>query len=114
MSDPSPLKIVPKNPSPPPPASPPMPPTSPCSALPKAPRNPPPAFAVPAAPMVARHVGRGPRLVDEDEPVGIEVELRLEPRLPALQDVGAVLLAGMGRLFLRVIPWRAKKRRIVP
>jgi len=64
--------------------------------------------------MAARHVGRGPGLVDEDEAVGVEIELAVEPRLPALQDVGAALLAGVGRLFLRVIPWRAKKRRIVP
>ena len=54
------------------------------------------AFAVPAAPMATRLVGRGPGLVDEDEPVGVEVELRLEPRLRALRGVGAVLLAGVG------------------
>jgi hypothetical protein len=46
-----------------------------------------------------QYVGRGHGLVDEDEPVGVEVELKLEPRLPGLQDVGAVLLAGVGRLF---------------
>lgn len=52
--------------------------------------------------------------VDEHQPLGIEVDLAVEPGLPSLQDVGAVLLRGVGGLFLRVIPWRAKKRRIVP
>jgi len=64
--------------------------------------------------MAARHIGRGPGLVDEDETVGIEVGLPLEPLLPPLQDFGAVLLARVRGLFLRVIAWRAKKRRIVP
>ena len=52
--------------------------------------------------------------VDKDQPLGSEVDLPVEPTQPSSQDVGAVLLAGMGRLFLRVIPWRAKKRWIVP
>ena len=56
----------------------------------------------------------GPGLVDEHQPVRIEIELALEPVLAPLQDVGAVLLGGVRRLFLRVIPWRAKKRRSVP
>lgn len=64
----------------------------------------PQTLAAQAAPMAARHVGRGPGFVDEDEAIGVEVELPVEPRLPAGQDVGAVLLAGVGRLFLRVIP----------
>lgn len=37
------------------------------------------------------HLGAGARLVDEDQPCRIEIELALEPSLPALQDVGAVL-----------------------
>jgi hypothetical protein len=57
-------------------------------------------FATRAAAAAARHVGRGPGLVDEDEAFGIEIGLTVEPVLPALQDVGAVLLAGMRRLFL--------------
>jgi hypothetical protein len=32
----------------------------------------------------------------------------------ALLDVGAVLLGGVSPLFLRVMAWRAKRRRIVP
>src|SRR3954454_10209917 len=69
-------------------------------------------FGHPAAP--ARHVGRGPGLVDEDEARGIEVELALEPGLAPLQDVGAVLLGRLRRLFLSVIRRRSKKRQSVP
>jgi hypothetical protein len=54
------------------------------------------------APMRAGHVGRGPCFVDEDKALRIEVELALEPILSPLQDVGPILLACMGGLFLRV------------
>jgi hypothetical protein len=39
-----------------------------------------------------RHVGGGPRLVDEDEALRIEIELVVEPLSAPLQDVGPVLL----------------------
>ncbi len=52
--------------------------------------------------------------VDEHEAVRIEIDLGLEPGLAPLQDVRAVLFAGMGPLFLRVIPRRWKNRRSVP
>jgi hypothetical protein len=64
--------------------------------------------------MAARHVGRGPGLVDEDEPLRIEIKLVLEPSFASDQDVGAVLLGRVRGLFLRVMAWRAKKRWIVP
>lgn len=51
----------------------------------------------------AGHVGRGPGLVEEDQALGVELQLVLEPALALLQDVRAGLLAGMRRLFLRVI-----------
>lgn len=54
--------------------------------------------------MAAGHVGRGPGLVDEDEALGVEVELAVEPGLALAQDVRAVLLARVPDLFLRVIP----------
>ena len=54
------------------------------------------------------HVGGSPGLVDEDQPLGIEVEPALEPGFARLQDVGAILLLGVGGLFLRVILWRRK------
>jgi len=63
--------------------------------------------------MTAGHVGGCPGFVDEDQPVGIEIELALEPFLAALQDLGAILLARVTGLFLRVIPCRAKKRQSV-
>jgi len=63
----------------------------------------PKSLAASAAPVAARHVGRGPGLVDEDQPVGIEVELILEPLFASDQDVGAVLFGGVRGLFFRVM-----------
>lgn len=48
--------------------------------------------------MQARHLGRCGRLVDEDQPFGIEVELAFEPEPPAAKDVVTLLLACMRRL----------------
>jgi hypothetical protein len=59
----------------------------------------------PRAPAVAaRHVGGSPGFIDEHEAIRREIELPLEPVPTASQDVGAVLLRGMGCLFLRVMP----------
>ena len=66
--------------------------------------------ALGAAAMAAGHIGRGPRLVDEHQPLGIKVELAVEPLFALLQDVRPVLLDCMASLFLRVMPRRAKKR----
>jgi hypothetical protein len=41
----------------------------------------------------------GDGLVDEDEPLGAEIELPLEALLATLQDVGALLFGGMCGLF---------------
>ena len=60
------------------------------------------------APAFARHVGRGPGLVDEDEPFRIEIELALEPGFAPRLYVRAVLLARMGGLFLNVRPQRSR------
>ena len=62
------------------------------------------ALAPPAAAMAAGHVRRGPGLIDEDQPLGVEVELPLEPFRATLHDVGAVLFGSVRGLFLRVIP----------
>ena len=70
-------------------------------------------LAAAAAAVSASHVGRSPGLVDKDQAFGIKIKLAFEPGLAPLQDVGAVLLSRVRRLFLRVIAWRAKKRRIV-
>jgi hypothetical protein len=72
------------------------------------------ALAAAATAVGARHVGRSPGLVDEDQAFGIKIELTVEPGFALLQDVGAVLFGRMRGLFLRVMAWRAKKRRIVP
>jgi hypothetical protein len=72
------------------------------------------ALAAAAAAVNARHLGRSPGLVDEDQTLGIEIKLAFEPGLAPLQNVGSVLLGRVRRLFLRVMAWRAKKRRIVP
>ena len=55
-----------------------------------------------------------PNIGTEEEPRGIEVGLGLEPGAALAQDVRAVLLDGVAGLFLRVSPWRRKKRWTVP
>ena len=70
----------------------------------------PQALASGTAAMAAGHVGGGPGFVDEDEVLRIQIALAIEPVLPLLQDVGAVLLDGVASLFLRVMPRRTKKR----
>jgi len=64
--------------------------------------------------MAAGHVDGGPRFIDEDQALGIEIELTVEPALPLPQDVGPVLLDSMASLFLRVMPRRSKNRHSVP
>src|SRR5690606_15391535 len=71
-------------------------------------------LAAPAAPVAPGHVRRGPCLVDEDQALGIEIDLALEPGLALLQDVGPVLLGGVRGLFLRVMACRLKKRCSAP
>lgn len=56
-------------------------------------------LAAPAAPVAAGHVGGCPGLIDEHQPVGIEVELILEALFTPGQDVGAALLGGVRDLF---------------
>jgi len=49
--------------------------------------------------MAAGHVGGGPRLVDEDEALGLQIELAIEPAPPLAQDVGTVLLDRVPGLY---------------
>jgi hypothetical protein len=74
----------------------------------------PQSLATPAAPVTSGHVGAGPALVHEDQPVGIKIDLAFKPIPPLFQDVWTVLLGGVRGLFLRVRLWRAKKRHSVP
>src|SRR3954453_22138361 len=69
--------------------------------------QPPTAQGPPIAP---GHVGGSPGLVDEDQALGIEIKLALEPGLAPLANIRPVLLGGMRCLFLRVIWWRRQKR----
>ncbi len=71
-------------------------------------------FAAPGASAQARHLGRGPSLVDEHQPTGIEIRLPLEPGPATRCDVRPVLLGGVARCFLKLNPWRSKKRHTVP
>ncbi len=71
-------------------------------------------LALGAPPVTAGHIGRGPGLVDEDQALGIEIGLTVEPRLTLPQDVGTVLLDRVPGLFLRVMPRRSKNRHSVP
>ena len=66
------------------------------------------------APMRAGHVGRGPRLVEEHEAGRVEVGLARKPRLARRLHVRAVLLGGMGCLFLYVSSRASRKLHSVP
>ena len=57
-----------------------------------------------------RHIGRSPGLVDEDEPVRVEVGLTVEPGFPPRQDVGTILLRGMRRLLWDGPPLLLRRR----
>ena len=63
----------------------------------------PQALAAERSAVAPGHVGGGPCLVDEDQPLRVEIELILEPLLTSLQDVGAILFGRVRGLFLRVI-----------
>src|ERR1700709_122134 len=74
----------------------------------------PAAFTALAASAPPRHLGVCARFINEDETLGLQIRLVLEPRFTASYDIGTVLLVGVRRLFLTVIPWRSKRRQSVP
>jgi hypothetical protein len=49
--------------------------------------------------MAPRHLGRGAGLVDEDQPLGLQIGLGFEPGLPATENVRPLLLAGVRGFF---------------
>ncbi len=57
------------------------------------------AFAAPGAAAQARHLGRGPGLVDEDQPLGFQIGLGLEPGPPTTHNVSPLLFAGVRGFF---------------
>ncbi len=69
----------------------------------------PQTLATTASAIASRYIGGRPGLVDEDQRVGIEVALALEPLLAVSKDIGTIPLRGVAS-FLRVILWRAKNR----
>ena len=69
----------------------------------------PATFASGRAAVQAGHLGGRATFVDEDEALGIEVGLAVEPGVSPTRYVRPVLLGGVGRLFLRVTPRRLKK-----
>jgi len=54
------------------------------------------------------HLRRQPTFVDEDQVLGIEIGLALDPCLARRFDIGALLLAGVSGLFLCVKPRRLR------
>lgn len=59
----------------------------------------PQALALVATAVAAGHVGGGPRLVDEDQALGLQIELAIEPASSLAQDVGAILLDRVAGLY---------------
>ena len=67
-------------------------------------------LAFPASSMRASHIRRRPVLIDEHEPLWVEIELVLEPALSLFLDVRTALLYRMASLFLRVWSCRTRNR----
>lgn len=59
------------------------------------------------------HPGGRPGLVDEDQALGVEIGLRVEPSPAPRGDVGPLLLAGVRGLFLTVMACRSRQRQTV-
>lgn len=73
-----------------------------CGGLPMAVRNGRPAsFAAQAAATQPRHLCGCCGLIDENQPLGVEIELAIEPASAAAQDIGALLFGGVRRLLLK-------------
>ena len=66
------------------------------------------ATALGATTAQAGHVRFGRRFVEEDQARGIEARLQAFPEAPLFGDIGAVLLAGVERLFLYASPMRMR------
>lgn len=47
----------------------------------------------------SRHLGRGARLIDENQMLGIKIGLSVKPGVSPRGDVGPFLLAGVRRFF---------------
>jgi hypothetical protein len=58
----------------------------------------------------ADHVGIDGGFIYEDQTRRVQKALLADPAPPSVRDIWPFLLAGMQDLFLRVIPWRLRKR----
>jgi hypothetical protein len=67
-------------------------------------------LTTPGASISTRHVGGGPGLVNEDQPVRIQARLVISPDLARGRYIPPLLLGGMQRLFLSVSPHAFRKR----
>jgi hypothetical protein len=45
------------------------------------------------------HLGRGPRLIDEDQPFGLKIDLGVEPGLSPPKNVRPLLFGGVRGFF---------------
>lgn len=70
----------------------------------------PAALAAGRASVAASHVGGGSGLVEEHQRVGVEIGHGVEPSLAISPYVRTLLLSRVDSPFLRLMPWRAKKR----
>lgn len=76
-----------------------------CGGLPVTMRHMSPAsLAFLRAPAQTRHFGAGTRFIDDDELAGIKIKLSVKPGLARGLHIFTLLLAGMRRLFLKVMP----------
>ena len=57
------------------------------------------SLAAGGTPAQASHSGLGARLVEEHQAIAVYLGRALSPRLALLDDIGAILFAGMERLF---------------
>ena len=71
------------------------------------------ALATRCTPAQTRHLGGRTGLIDEHQPVGIEIELAIEPEPSGDQDVRALLFRSMRGLFLNVMARFVKKHQTV-
>lgn len=59
----------------------------------------PASLAAGCSPSQPRHLRGRSGLVDEDQRLGVEVKLAVEPSYATAQDIGTLLLRGVRRLF---------------
>ena len=59
------------------------------------------------------HLRVRPGLINEDQSLGVKIGLAVEPELAPREDVRALLLCRVRRLFLNVSPRLARKRHTV-